>query len=93
MREIHTYTTDEDRTIAHEGTFLLTNDIQVGDHILVHHICKHTNANLLFKVVRKRIAYHFNGTAIYDYIVPHGSSYKSNLKHISTYDQIAKKDG
>ncbi len=87
-RLISKYTLENDRGLIYEGIFVITDDINIGDEILVHHICRYCEVNLLMKVIGKVVAFYFNDIPQYDYIVGEGSSYKSNTKHISIYDKI-----
>lgn len=84
------YTSIDSRGVVHEGRFIETNEINVGDWILTHHQCSYTGANILTKVIDKKIAIYFNGVPIYNYLVIDGGAYKSNLKHVSIYDQIVR---
>jgi hypothetical protein len=86
-REIISYTSFDDRTGVWEGTFEITDNINVGDYFLTHHKCRSCKQPILQKVVEKRIAYYFQDKPIYDLFVKGGSCYKSNLKLISKYDR------
>ena len=89
-REIFEYTPYNNRSLVYEGTFVVGADINVGDEILVFHTCNTCKANILMKVIDKKVAYYFNNIPQYDYIVECGSSYKCDIKHISHYDQIKR---
>lgn len=85
------YTRWDDRSSVWEGKFEGTNDINVGDLFLTHHTCKYCHKPVVQKVVRKKLAYTYEASEqsvkVYDFIVEGGSSYKSNLKLVSTFDR------
>jgi len=91
-REILRYTSDGYRDMVHEGIFEITDDINIGDYILTHHVCRMSGERIMKKVIDKKVAYYFQSedNPIYDLIVEGGSSYKSNLKHVSVYDSLIR---
>lgn len=86
------YTAYDTRGLVHQGRFevINSNDFKVGDYFLTHHYCKYTHVRVAQKVTDKRLAYTLNNVPINDLSVSGGGSYKSNLKLISTYDQIVR---
>jgi hypothetical protein len=89
-REILTYTSDGYRDLVHEGTFEITDNINIGDSILTHHVCKSTNERILKTVINKRVAYYFNDEPVYNLFVEGGGCYKSSLKLVSCYDRLVR---
>lgn len=86
--EIHTYTDANMRDHVHEGVFRVVDKMEPGDYFLSHHTCKFCKARILFKVVDVKVAMYFQGMPVYNYITEGGSSYKSNLKHVSIHDRL-----
>lgn len=88
-RIISCYTSEGYRDLVHEGTFLVTDDISIGDFILTHHVCRFTGERILQEVFGKSIAYFFNDVPVYNYLTKNGL-YKCNLKLISRFDSLVR---
>lgn len=84
------YSWEDMRGLIHIGTFatIPSKDFQIGDWFLSNSICKYTKVPVLMKICDIKPAYTFNNEPIYRFTTRIGSSYISNLKHVSCYDQI-----